>query len=48
MRAPQLDVKLHARLLREGGVRASTLASAMEALTRMRQAREGVAQNSPF
>lgn len=39
MQAPQLNVQLHARLLREGTARPSTLASAMRALALMRQAR---------
>lgn len=39
MRAPQLNVQLHARLIREGTARASTLASAMQALALVRQAR---------
>ncbi len=39
MRAPQLNVKLHARLLREGTAKPSTLASAMRALALMRQAK---------
>lgn len=39
VRAPQLNVQLHARLMREGTARPSTLASAMRALAIMRQAR---------
>ena len=39
VQAPQLNVQLHARLMREGTTRPSTLASAMRALALMRQAR---------
>ena len=42
LRAPQLNVVLHARLMREGTVRPSNLASAMCALARIRQARESL------
>jgi hypothetical protein len=38
VRTPQLNVQLHARLMREGTTRPSTLESAMRALALMRQA----------
>jgi len=44
-RRPRLNVKLHQRLMLEGGARPSTFASAMEALYRIRRQREAEARS---
>ncbi|MCV2371006.1 hypothetical protein [Roseateles oligotrophus] len=45
-RHPQLNVELHQRLMLEGGLKPSTLVSAMLALQRIRRLREDEAQES--